>query len=272
MSAPAIILTADGPRRLKADGTIDRRHLSGRVWTGKGQYKRTCGQQEHRLIVELRTGIKLPETAVVHHVDRHDRRSNRGPFVVCQDAAYHGLIEARTRAWEACGNANWEKCRKCGRYDDPANMQSKEYEYKYSTLVKHWHYRFKNRCVDKDFPVKHTRDHTPRKRRHVAPWRLDAERIERERAEAFRALLAFDAPTLNGNAADVCACGSRVGKRFGGRYFCIGCGAQKRAGFVSRSAGTPNRSECPLSPLGPPPTKDVDVELTALRRREALAL
>lgn len=190
------------PLRVKADGNVDGRHfIKTRTPNEKGRkYKSLLGQRAHRLIVEARTGIKLPDHAVVHHVDRNDKRTNVGAFVVCEDFAYHGLIERRTRAWEACGNANWHKCRKCGRYDDPANMQSKVYEGRFGPLLKYWHYRYWNRCVDADHPVKHTRPHVPRKRKHVAAWRL----------------------------------------------------------AKARSAGTPNRSECPLSPLGPTPLATVE--------------
>jgi len=71
---------------------------------------------------------------------------------------------------------------------------------------------------------------------------------------AWQAFQASAAPVRMGGAADRCACGTTEGKFIpayrGGRYYCTGCGKQKRAGFVSRSAGTPNRSERPLSPLG----------------------
>lgn len=89
----------------------------------KGLYRRIRGQRAHRLIVEARTGIKLPTKAVVHHCNPNDKRSNRGPFVVCEDNAYHQLLETRTRALKECGNANWKKCRECARYRDPAEME-----------------------------------------------------------------------------------------------------------------------------------------------------
>lgn len=236
--SPRLAMTEYGiPLRVKANGEIAYWQEPRSAKNAKNKYRRAMGQRLHRLIVEGRTGIKLPDHAVVHHVNRNDKRTNRGPFVVCEDGAYHQLIEARTRAWEACGNANWKKCRKCGQYDDPANMQSKEYEGPYAPQMKWWHYRFKNQCVDKNFPVKHTRPHTPRKRRHVAPWRENAAQLEQERAEAFRAVLASGGRTIVGADADVCSCGERVAKyiRPHFRYHCVGCGAQKKAGFVGRS-------------------------------------
>lgn len=88
----------------------------------KSEYRRLKGQRAHRLIVEERTGIKLPAKAVVHHVDPNDKRANLGHFVVCEDAAYHALIERRTRALAECGHAGWRKCYRCGVWDDPKNL------------------------------------------------------------------------------------------------------------------------------------------------------
>lgn len=86
-------------------------------------YRRIGREHVHRRIVEQRTGIKLPSTAEVHHVNPDDKHANEGLLVVCQDKAYHRLIEQRTTALRECGNANWRKCIYCCRWDAIENMQ-----------------------------------------------------------------------------------------------------------------------------------------------------
>lgn len=74
--------------------------------------------REHILVVEnARGGKPLPKRAVIHHVngDRSDNRPQN--LVVCQDQAYHLLLEKRQRAKAACGNANALSCRWCGKYE-----------------------------------------------------------------------------------------------------------------------------------------------------------
>lgn len=115
------------PLRRNRFGQIDRRHdIARRVVHPKNdRYRRLLGQRAHRTIVEIRTGMKLPTSAIVHHVDPDDKLTNRGLFVVCQDQAYHALLEVRGRALRECGNPNWRKCKVCGEYDDPANLISR---------------------------------------------------------------------------------------------------------------------------------------------------
>lgn len=79
--------------------------------------------REHILVATSVLGKPLPPGAVVHHVvpDRADN-SNRN-LVICQDQAYHLLLEQRTRALRECGHASWLKCRYCKRYDRPGNLR-----------------------------------------------------------------------------------------------------------------------------------------------------
>lgn len=209
---------------------------------GRPRYAKIAGKFAHRLIVEQRTGIKLPAKAVIHHCDPADRLTNVGQLVVCEDNGYHQLIETRTRALKECGNANWKKCRKCLRWDDPDNMQSKEIT---PGFTKYWHYRFKGECVNKGERAR-TRRQAPRPapfyragqvamhhRRFIGPER--AAEIERQRKEAFQVFLASESPTLIGGPEDTCVCGQGAAKRHGVRFHCIGCGRQKKAGFIRRS-------------------------------------
>ena len=70
---------------------------------------------EHILIAEKALGkfIKLPH--VVHH---HTPEQ----LVICENPGYHLLLHKRQRAYEACGNVHWLKCKYCKQYDDPENM------------------------------------------------------------------------------------------------------------------------------------------------------
>lgn len=75
--------------------------------------------REHILIGEKALGKALPPNAVVHHANG---TRNSGPLVICEDDNYHRFIEQRTRAYKACGHANWRKCKYCQTYDDSKNL------------------------------------------------------------------------------------------------------------------------------------------------------
>ena len=80
-------------------------------------------RREHILIVEAILGKPLPAGAQVHHVNE-DRRDNRHTnLVVCPNQKYHALLHQRTRAYDACGHADWRKCVHCRQYDDTAKMR-----------------------------------------------------------------------------------------------------------------------------------------------------
>lgn len=77
---------------------------------------------EHILVAEKILGKPLPPKAVVHHHNK-DRTDNRNQnLVVCENQGYHQLIHQRERAYKACGNASWRKCKRCKEYDEPENL------------------------------------------------------------------------------------------------------------------------------------------------------
>lgn len=74
------------------------------------------------LIAEKIVGRSLPPTVIIHHHDKDTLNDNHSNLVICENQAYHKLLHRRQRALEACGKANWRKCRICKKYDDPNNL------------------------------------------------------------------------------------------------------------------------------------------------------
>jgi hypothetical protein len=101
----------------------------GGVYTTKKGYRMLRPSQfakpvfEHVVIAERALGRPLPAGAEVHHVNEDRADNSRGNLVLCQDHSYHMLIQGRTRAFLACGNANWLRCRYCKTYDDSQNLR-----------------------------------------------------------------------------------------------------------------------------------------------------
>lgn len=77
---------------------------------------------EHVHIAETAIGKQLPAGAEVHHVNGIKTENQNTNLVVCPNRSYHRLLHMRTRALDACGNANYIKCWICKKYDDPKNM------------------------------------------------------------------------------------------------------------------------------------------------------
>lgn len=93
------------------------------------RYKRRSNghgsSDEHVMIVEQILGKKLPTTVVIHHIDGNRLNNSKDNLVVCQDQAYHKLLHTRTKALDACGNANWRKCWVCKKYCDKTELINK---------------------------------------------------------------------------------------------------------------------------------------------------
>lgn len=77
---------------------------------------------EHIHVVEQALGKKLPKGAVIHHIDENKLNNSKDNLVVCPDQSYHMLIERRSKAFAACGNADWLRCKFCKKYDKPENI------------------------------------------------------------------------------------------------------------------------------------------------------
>ena len=99
-------------------------HSEGYLWiyTPSHPKARNGYVLEHVLVCERALGKYLPPKAEPHHVDGNRSNNLNLNLVLCQDRAYHMLLEMRTRAYEACGHASWRKCNYCHEYDDPAHL------------------------------------------------------------------------------------------------------------------------------------------------------
>lgn len=148
----------------------------------KGRYRKRLGMNEHRTLVEQRIGMKLPATAVVHHVNPDDKLTNQGPFVVCQDNGYHNLLERRGRALRECGHVDWRQCYRCGKWDDPRNLivSLRRKPRRGDNVGDVVHAKLRGECVDLPAPMTAGGFvcHSSASKRHG----LDARRCEANRA------------------------------------------------------------------------------------------
>lgn len=104
------------------DPLVTKKRPNGEGFLALGYLaKQTNGVKkfDHVEVAERALGKPLPPGAVVHHVNEIKTDNRPENLVICPDRAYHNLIHARLDAFNACGNADWVKCKYCKQYDDP---------------------------------------------------------------------------------------------------------------------------------------------------------
>ena len=92
-----------------------RRGKDGFIMKGYGR--------DYLVVAEAALGRPLPTKAVVHHADGNRDNNEASNLVICEDQAYHMLLERRTRALKAAGNANLVRCTICKAYDEVSNAK-----------------------------------------------------------------------------------------------------------------------------------------------------
>ena len=89
----------------------------------------------HQIIASRVLGRKLKRPAEIHHVDGNGMNNSNDNLVICPSRLYHMLLHKRQAAFDACGNANWMKCRFCKKYDDPTNLVGRKAYYRKKTPI-----------------------------------------------------------------------------------------------------------------------------------------
>jgi hypothetical protein len=110
-------------KRAPGTGTINHAGYIFRTIGSWGKkYSGGIRKFEHVLVAEKALGRSLRNGECVHHWNE-DKQDNRpSNLLICPTRAYHLLIHQRTRAYDACGHADWLKCPYCKQYDAPENM------------------------------------------------------------------------------------------------------------------------------------------------------
>lgn len=112
-------------RRIQRHGTLDLTRQPKGSLVSCGEYLTInidgVKKLHHVFIAEKALGKSLPDKAEVHHINEIKNDNRPENLVICPDRAYHMILHARQRAYDACGNANWMKCMYCKMYDDVKN-------------------------------------------------------------------------------------------------------------------------------------------------------
>jgi hypothetical protein len=100
---------------------------------------------EHVIVAENVLGKRLPDKAIVHHVNGNPSDNRPANLVICQNHKYHMLLHRRQRAFDACGHANWVRCSACGVWSPPDEIvryvrtNRTRYGKQYTTITSGFH-------------------------------------------------------------------------------------------------------------------------------------
>jgi hypothetical protein len=93
------------------------------VYQAKRENHTGTNTREAGVVATRALGKPLPDFVEIHHVDGNPGNNNNCNLVICEDASYHQILHARTKAFLECGNSSWRRCRYCSQYDSPENLQ-----------------------------------------------------------------------------------------------------------------------------------------------------
>ncbi len=111
-------------RRRPGEGGIKQSGYILHTFGSSGpSYPKPIKKYQHVLVAEKALGRPLKPPEEVHHWNENKQDNRNENLVICPNRAYHMLLHQRTRAYDACGHADWLRCAYCKTYDDPKNMK-----------------------------------------------------------------------------------------------------------------------------------------------------
>ena len=87
--------------------------------TYKGERKK-----EHRIKIEILLNRKLKSWNQIHHRDGNGFNNSNDNLIVCENSAYHKLIERREKAYRITGDPTKRRCWFCKQWDNINNMRA----------------------------------------------------------------------------------------------------------------------------------------------------
>lgn len=78
--------------------------------------------KEHIAVAERVLGKRLPDGAVVHHIDGDKRNNQTSNLVICPSQAYHKMLHMRDASIINTGSPDNLPCHMCGVWDAKTNL------------------------------------------------------------------------------------------------------------------------------------------------------